>query len=74
MEALGPAVLNKLSKSEQSGWEWLTRRDETTSNEYAAAMSIPNRTALHHLKRFTELRLLQKTGSGPATVYRIMRK
>jgi ATP-dependent DNA helicase RecG len=72
--ALGAAVLKKLSKSERSGWEWLATKDETTSNEYATAMKIPNRTALHHLKRLTELRLLQRTGSGPATVYRISRK
>ncbi len=74
VDALGATVLDRLSKAERSGWKWLATKDETTSNEYAVAMKIPNRTALHHLKRFTELSLLQKMGSGPATIYRVIRK
>lgn len=72
--ALDQKVLESLSKSERSGWEWLATKEETTSNEYAAAMEIPNRTALNHLKRFVDLELLRRTGSGPATTYRVARK
>lgn len=71
---LGPEILESLSKAERTGWEWLATKEKTTSTEYATAMRVPNRTALNHLKRFTGLRLLQKTGSGPATVYQVVRK
>lgn len=66
-------VMASLSKAERTGWEWLSTKVQTTSPEYAAAMELPNRTALNHLKRFTDLRLLEKTGSGPATQYRVTR-
>lgn len=72
--SLGGEILESLSKSERAGWEWLATKEKTTSTEYATAIEVPNRTALNHLKRFTELRLLRKTGSGPATVYQVVRK
>jgi ATP-dependent DNA helicase RecG len=71
---LDSKVLKKLSKSEESGWQWLATRKETTSTEYATALEVPNRTALNHLKRFTVLGLLSRMGSGPATRYRVVRK
>lgn len=71
---LGQDVMASLSKAEQAGWEWLSTKQKTTSAEYAAAMKVPNRTALNHLKRFTSLRLLEKIGSGPATQYRVIRQ
>ena len=71
---LGRDILDSLSKAELAGWEWLSTKEKATSTEYAAAMKIPNRTSLHHLKRFTDIGLLQKTGAGRATVYRILRK
>lgn len=67
-------VLESLSKSELAGWEWLATKQTVTSREYAEAVDIPNRTALNHLKRFTDLRLLEKIGSGPATHYRVVRR
>ena len=72
--ALGKDVIENLSKAERAGWEWLATRETTSSNEYATAMEVPNRTALNHLKRFTSLRLLEKTGSGPTTQYRVIRR
>jgi ATP-dependent DNA helicase RecG len=74
VRALGGPVLERLSKSERSGWEWLATKEKVTSQEYSAARNIPNRTALHHLKRFTELGLLQRVGSGPSTVYHLLRQ
>lgn len=74
VSALSQDIFEQLSKAEQAGWEWLATREQASSSEYAAAMGIPNRTALNHLKRFTELKLLEKTGSGPATIYRVVRK
>jgi len=70
---LGVAVLEALSKAERVGWEWLATKQTVSSGEYAASMRLPNRTALNHLKRFTELGLVQKLGSGPATMYKVTR-
>lgn len=44
------------------------------SGEYATAMRISNRTALNHLKHFTEIGLIRKLGSGPATRYEVVRQ
>ncbi len=64
-------TLASLSKAERAGWQWLSTKTTITSGEYASALGIPNRTALHHLKRFTDLGLLERTGSGPATKYKV---
>jgi len=71
--ALSQAIIESLNKSEREGWEWLVTREQTTSSEYAFAMALPKRTALNHLKRFTDLNLLQKAGSGPSTLYLVIR-
>jgi len=74
LSALGQDVLENFSKSERAGWEWLASREKTTSAEYATAMEVPNRTALNHLKRFSDLKLLEKFGSGSKTLYRVVRR
>jgi ATP-dependent DNA helicase RecG len=74
VSSLGQDVLKNLSKAERVGWEWLSSREKTTSVEYATAMKVPNRTALNHLKRFSELKLLEKLGSGSKTLYRVVRR
>ena len=66
-------VFETLGKTEREGWQWLATQESVTSREYAEALKVPNRTALNHLKRFTELGLLDKFGSGPATRYRVRR-
>ena len=71
--AIPAELLASLSKPEQAGWEWLATKESVTSREYAEALGVPNRTALNHLKRFTDLKLLEKSGSGPRTRYRIRR-
>ena len=68
--ALGAAMLDKLSKSERSGWEWLSLRNHVTSAGYAEAMGLPYRTAMNHLRRFQKLGLLDKAGTARATEYR----
>jgi ATP-dependent DNA helicase RecG len=67
-------VLASLSKAERAGWQWLATKQVATSGEYAAAMALPERTALNHLKRLTGFGLLRKIGSGPATKYQVLRK
>ncbi len=69
---LSPEVLDSLSKAEQKGWQWLAARDTVSSSEYAAAMGIPNRTALNHLRRFAALGLLRRTSAGPSTRYEVL--
>jgi len=69
---LSQEVLNSLSRAEQKGWQWLATRDTVTSDEYSAALGIPNRTALNHLKRFTGLGLLKRSGTGRSTRYEVL--
>ncbi len=71
--ALPEAVKEGLSQSELAGWEWLSRQQKVRAGEYAAAMSIPARTAQNHLKRFTELGLLSRHGSARSTWYEVNR-
>lgn len=73
LQELAGGILEALSKAERTGWEWLATRQTVTSGEYAPAMHVPVRTALNHLKHFTELGLLRKVGSGPATRYEVTR-
>ncbi len=70
---MAPDVFEELSASERKGWEWLSLRENTTTTEYAAAMRIPGRTALNHLKRFVDLGLLRRVGAGRASRYEVVR-
>lgn len=67
-------IQNNLSKSEVDGWQWVSGQQVFTSSDYQAAMQVPTRTALNHLKHFAELGLIQKTGAGPATKYQARRR
>jgi len=69
--ALGAAVLDKLSKSERSGWEWLATKGHAKSGEYAATLGVDDRTARRHLNQFFKLGLVRKIGSGPMSEYQI---
>ena len=71
--AISSETLKSLSKPEQEGWKWLATQESVTASEYAAALKVPKRTALNHLKRLVELELLEKTGAGPATRYGVRR-
>lgn len=73
VSTLSAELLDALSKAEQKGWKWLATHEKTTTREYASAMSVPERTALNHLKRFTDLGFLVKQGAGPATKYLVIR-
>lgn len=72
-KTLGQNVLGELSKAEQKGWQWIATKETMTSIEYAESLKLPYRTAMNHLQRFQELGLLEKTGSGRATEYRVLR-
>lgn len=72
--SLSDGIAGKLSRSERRAWEWIAQQETVTSADYARAMDLPNRTALHHLQRFTKLGLLKKVGLGPATRYELRRQ
>ena len=55
VQATSSGVLDQLSTAQRSGWAWLADKDTVTSAEYAKALKLPNRMALNHLKRLTEL-------------------
>lgn len=74
LAGLDGAVLSAMSRSERAGWEWLAQRERTTSAEYGAAVAVPVRTALNHLRHLTELGLVRKQGSGRSTYYETVRR
>jgi predicted HTH transcriptional regulator len=69
LQALGAAVLAKLTAEERKGWTYLSGRTEINQSEYASNLGVTARTAQRHLRHFVELGLLRRTGSGPATKY-----
>jgi len=71
-QSLPKETLTKLSKSERKGWEWVVSRQTVTTGEYETALGVSNRTALNHLKKFTELGLAKRLGSGPSTEYQVV--
>jgi ATP-dependent DNA helicase RecG len=66
-------ALAELSEAERAGWAWLVTREKVTAVEYEEAMEVPRRTALNHLKRLTELGLVEKRGAGRTTFYEAVR-
>lgn len=71
---LGQDVMESLSKAEQAGWGYLATKERTTSDKYSKSLKLPYRTAMNHLKKFQDLGLLEKSGSGRATEYIIRRQ
>lgn len=70
---LGPTVLSSLNKDELLGWEFLASMTSTTMAEYANFTGFDKRKAQRHLKRFVELGLLHRIGSGRFTKYQVAR-
>jgi ATP-dependent DNA helicase RecG len=71
-KALAQDVLKILSISELEGWKWIAAQETVTTRTYAAAMGLGDRAALYHLKHFTELGLLHRSGTGPSTRYKVV--
>lgn len=68
-QSLTKETLNQLSKSERKGWEWISGRASFTSREYMEAFDLKYRTAMNHINRFEELKLLAPEGEGRARRY-----
>lgn len=71
-KTLTPVILNSLTKSEMSGWEWLVTKGKTKTGPYARQMKVDVRTAQRHLNHFVELGIARKAGSGRATEYEVL--
>ncbi|MBI3273499.1 MAG: hypothetical protein HYZ53_31230 [Planctomycetes bacterium] len=56
----------------EKGWVFLATRTSITALDYAQAMSLTERTAQRHLRRFAKLGLIERVGAARATGYRIL--
>jgi ATP-dependent DNA helicase RecG len=65
------SILIQLNNDERRGWALITTRVEISKNDYSKTMGFDDRKAQRHLKKFFELGLLERIGSGPATKYRL---
>jgi ATP-dependent DNA helicase RecG len=70
--ALKPEVLASLNDDEQAGWQFLATQHGVSKADYAEAMGFDDRKAQRHLKRFVELGLVRRLGSGKATSYEVL--
>jgi len=75
LKALGAEVLGELSKSERSGWEWLSTKAKNDFHRVRGRHedSQPDITPPSQAVSLTWA-CSKKTGAGRATVYRILRK
>ena len=65
ISTLPPEVLNRLGEAELMGWQWLTTKGRTSTQEYANAVNLTSRTAQRHLKRFVEFEYPDESDDGP---------
>jgi ATP-dependent DNA helicase RecG len=70
---LKPEILEILNDDERAGWQQITTLEFITKVSYAGATGYDPRKGQRHLKRFVELGLLRRLGSGKATSYKIVR-
>ncbi len=61
--------INELNKDELSAFEIFRNGKSLKKVEFAIQTGLPNRTAERLLKKFTDLHLIKKHGSGPSTNY-----
>lgn len=67
--ALPEETLEKLSKAERKGWEWISAKESFSSKDYMESLDLKYRTAMNHIKRFEEIGLLLPEGEGRARRY-----
>jgi ATP-dependent DNA helicase RecG len=68
----GIEQLNELNDEELKGYEFICPKNKITKREYANHFDYSDRQAERHLKRFTELGLIERKGAGPSTHYIII--
>jgi ATP-dependent DNA helicase RecG len=64
--------IEKLTKEELEGYEWIKSKDKITRKEYQDNFKFETKKAERHLKKLTDLHLISRVGSGPSTKYEII--
>ena len=70
-EVAGNDVLKELNADELRGYEYFRLVKKTTRKEYETQFGYERKKAERHLKRLTELGLIQRKGSSTATCYEL---
>ena len=68
--ALSDSIRDELNQKQIAGYEWLVQQDWISSADYAESQGLEKRAGTLHLKKFIELGITEKAGSGKATKYR----
>ena len=68
----GNEALNELNEEEIEGYEFIRTKGEITKKEYAKHFEYSDRQAERHLKKLTEVNLIERKGAGPSTFYKII--
>lgn len=69
-ESLDDEIRERLNASELKGFQWLAKQDTVSRRQYQMAMKVGPRAGGLQLKKFIELGIAERTGSGKATMYR----
>lgn len=64
-------TISELSKEELAAFEIFREHKPVSKSEFAETTGLPNRTAERLLKKFVDINLISKQGSGPSTKYMI---
>ncbi len=70
IQKLPEEIRKQLNDNELRGYQWLIKQGVVTSREYAESQGLEQRTASLHLKKLTELGMVERIGEGKATKYR----
>jgi len=70
-QTLPTEILESLNKDEIAGWQYLSSNIATTKTEYAKQLKFDDRKAERHLKKFVDLGILHRIGTGRSTKYQV---
>ena len=68
---LPSAILDRLGAEERAAWQYLSKQATITRADYQKHFDLDARTAQRQLKAFVELKLLEVSGAGPSTSYKV---
>lgn len=70
---LSEDLLKSLNPDELKGWQYIVTLEIITKREYAKQMSYDERKAERHLKKFMDLGLVNRIGSGKNIKYKVIK-
>lgn len=73
VHALSEDIAAKLNSDERAAWTYLSTREVVSARDLIGHLAIDERKAQRILKNLTDLRLVRRTGKGPATRYEVVR-